>query len=148
MGQSRTENILENMLGAHNPLTEPHSREEALLLQLLEKLSVTVLKWLGVTTTELEDGDTTNPIIINSEEVTAEAGDVVTYGEAEFVYSGTTVYGGSIDFTTGELISDKNSDGTSKTPETIQLDPIYLTAKSSNHILTDADGNNTVQYIV
>ena len=89
MGQSRNENILENMLGAHNPLTEPQSREEALLMQLLEKLSVTVLKWLGVTTTELEDGDTTNPITINGEEVTAEAGDVVTYGETEFVYSGT-----------------------------------------------------------
>lgn len=30
MGQSRNENILENMLGASNPLGEPQSREEAL----------------------------------------------------------------------------------------------------------------------
>lgn len=89
MGQSRNENILENMLGAHNPLGEPQSREEALLMQLLDKLSVTVLKWLGVTTTEISDGDTTNPITINGKSVTAETGDVVTYGEAEFVYSGT-----------------------------------------------------------
>lgn len=36
MGQSRTENILENMLGASNPITEPQSREEALLKQILE----------------------------------------------------------------------------------------------------------------
>lgn len=28
MGQSRNENILENMLGASNPLSEPQSREE------------------------------------------------------------------------------------------------------------------------
>lgn len=35
MGQSRNENILENMLGASNPLGEPRSREEALLMQLL-----------------------------------------------------------------------------------------------------------------
>lgn len=89
MGQSRNENILENILGAQNPLGEPQSREEALLMQLLDKLSVTVLKWLGVTTTELEDGDTTNPIIINSEEVTAVAGDVVTYTDTEFAFNGT-----------------------------------------------------------
>lgn len=89
MGQSRNENILENMLGAHNPLGEPQSREEALLMQLLEKLSVTVLKWLGVTTTEIEDGDTTNPITINGKSVTAEAGDVVTYSDAEFAFNGT-----------------------------------------------------------
>lgn len=37
MGQSRNENILENMLGASNPLGEPRSREEALLMQILEK---------------------------------------------------------------------------------------------------------------
>lgn len=36
MGQSRTENILENMLGASNPIHEPQSREEALLKQILE----------------------------------------------------------------------------------------------------------------
>lgn len=89
MGQSRNENILENILGAQNPLGEPQSREEALLMQLLDKLSVTVLKWLGVTTTELEDGDITNPIIINSEEVTAVAGDVVTYTDTEFAFNGT-----------------------------------------------------------
>ena len=77
-------------------------------------------------------------------------GHETVYGEdmtANTVDFGTTVYGGSIDFTTGVLTSDKNSDGTSKTPETIQLDPVYLTAKSSNHILTDANGSNTVQYI-
>jgi hypothetical protein len=37
MGQSRNENILENMLGAQNPLGDPQSREEALLMQILEQ---------------------------------------------------------------------------------------------------------------
>ena len=37
MGQSRNENILENMLGAQNPLGEPQSRIEDLLMQILEK---------------------------------------------------------------------------------------------------------------
>lgn len=35
-------------------------------------------RYLGVTTTQLSDGDTTNPITISGESVTAEAGDVVT----------------------------------------------------------------------
>lgn len=37
MGQSRNEDILENILGAQNPLGEPQSREEALLMQILEQ---------------------------------------------------------------------------------------------------------------
>ena len=90
MGQSRNENILENMLGASNPLGAPQSREEALLMQLLEKLNVTVLKWLGVTTTELEDGSTTNPITVGGKSVTAATGDVVSYELAEFVFNGTS----------------------------------------------------------
>lgn len=46
-------------------------------------------KWLGVTTTPLTDGATTNPITINGESVTAENGDVATYGSEEFIYNGT-----------------------------------------------------------
>ena len=47
-------------------------------------------KFLGVTTTPLIDGDTTNPIIINGASVVAHAGDIVTYGKHEFIYNGTT----------------------------------------------------------
>lgn len=35
MGQSRSEDILENILGAENPLGEPQSREEQLLMAIL-----------------------------------------------------------------------------------------------------------------
>ena len=60
---------------------------------------------------------------------------------------GTTVYGGSFDFTTGELISDKNADGTDKAPETISLTPMTVPARSGdNYIITDADGSNSVKY--
>ena len=89
MGQSRSENILENILGASNVLEPPQSREEKLLMQLLEKLDVTVLKWLGVTTTELTDGSSTNPITIDGESVPAYSGDTVTYNNVEFVYNGS-----------------------------------------------------------
>lgn len=46
-------------------------------------------KFLGVTTTELEDGITTNPITINEESVTAENGNIVIYESKEFIFNGT-----------------------------------------------------------
>lgn len=62
------------------------------------KSSVTgAMKWLGYTTTALVDGSTTNPVSIDSENVTAKAGDVVAVvgsgvngaADKEFVFSGT-----------------------------------------------------------
>ena len=47
------------------------------------------LTFLGETTTELEDGSTTNPITINGQSVTASAGAIVVYGEKEFLFDGT-----------------------------------------------------------
>lgn len=45
--------------------------------------------YLGVTTTELTDGSTTNPITINGESVTAETGNIANYGSKEFIYNGS-----------------------------------------------------------
>lgn len=47
-------------------------------------------KYLGVTTTPLHDGSTDNPIIINSESVIAESGNITLYGNGEFIFDGTT----------------------------------------------------------
>lgn len=49
-----------------------------------------VLHFLGVTTTEITDGSTTNPIVIGGETVTAQKGDIVLYGSKEFVWSGSS----------------------------------------------------------
>lgn len=51
-------------------------------------------EWLGVTTSEIEDGSTTNPVLINDEEVTAVAGDVVSRDSdhKDFVLSSTGVW--------------------------------------------------------
>ena len=46
-------------------------------------------EYLGVTTTALTDGATTNPITINGESVTAKKGNIAMYGNAEFIFSGT-----------------------------------------------------------
>lgn len=45
--------------------------------------------WLGVTTTPLTDGASTNPILINGESVTAETGNITSYEDAEFIFNGT-----------------------------------------------------------
>ena len=55
--------------------------------------------WLGITTTSLEDGSTTNPITIGGQSVTAVSGDIVQDVNAnEFIFNGTAwqQFGGSI----------------------------------------------------
>lgn len=47
-----------------------------------------IVKWIGVTTTPLSDGATTNPITVNGAEVTAKNGDVAQYGNNEYIYNG------------------------------------------------------------
>ena len=48
-------------------------------------------KYLGVTTTALVEGSTTNPIVINGENVTAKAGDwaILSDNKKEFIFNGT-----------------------------------------------------------
>lgn len=45
--------------------------------------------FLGVTTTTLTDGATTNPITVSGSSVTAVKGNIATYGSAEFIFNGT-----------------------------------------------------------
>lgn len=45
--------------------------------------------YLGVTTTTLTDGATTNPITINGKSVTAKKGNIVNYSSKEFIFNGT-----------------------------------------------------------
>ena len=46
--------------------------------------------WLGITTTALTDGSTTNPVTIGGESVTAVSGDIVQYSDNEFIFNGTS----------------------------------------------------------
>ena len=57
--------------------------------------------WIGITTTTLTDGSTTNPITINGQSVTAVSGDIVQDSgspASEFIFNGTAwqAFGGSI----------------------------------------------------
>ncbi|MBP5595033.1 MAG: hypothetical protein J6Y02_06600 [Pseudobutyrivibrio sp.] len=47
------------------------------------------LYWIGVTTTELTDGATTNPITVNSESVLAKLGGMASYEGSEYVWNGS-----------------------------------------------------------
>ena len=55
------------------------------LIDALESYS----SYLGVTTTAITDGATTNPITIGGESVTAKKGSIVNYGSKEFIFNGT-----------------------------------------------------------
>lgn len=46
-------------------------------------------EYLGVTTTALTDGATTNPITIGDKSVTAKKGNIANYGAKEFIFNGT-----------------------------------------------------------
>lgn len=45
--------------------------------------------WIGITTTALTDGATTNPITINGQSVTAVEGNITSYDETEFIFNGS-----------------------------------------------------------
>lgn len=48
------------------------------------------LKWIGVTTTAIFDGDSTNPITINGAPVTAVGGNMTAYNGTEYVWDADT----------------------------------------------------------
>lgn len=62
--------------------------KDAYARQMFEDLG-DALYWMGVTTTELTDGATTNPITISGDSVTAEVGGMTQYSGEEFVWNGT-----------------------------------------------------------
>lgn len=67
--------------GTTYDIKDAHARE------LIDAMS-NYTDFLGVTTTALTDGATTNPITINEQSVTAKKGNIVTYGSAEFIFNG------------------------------------------------------------
>lgn len=56
--------------------------------ELIENLGHAIY-WIGVTTTALTDGSTTNPITVNGDSVTANLGGMASYDGSEFVWNGT-----------------------------------------------------------
>lgn len=95
--QSRNEEILIATIDGKEYNKLPQSRIEELLLELKEVIEAGSgggggIKPIGVTTTPLYDGATTNPIQINGESYTAETGDMVTYQSTEFLFNVNEVW--------------------------------------------------------
>ena len=95
--QSRDEEILIATIDGKEYNKAPQSRMEELLLELKETIEEGGgggggIRPIGVTTTPLYDGATTNPIQINGESYTAETGDMVTYQSTEFLFNVNEVW--------------------------------------------------------
>lgn len=82
--------------------------------------------WIGVTTTELTDGSTTNPITINGESVTAVAGNITAYGNSEFIFNGTAwqAFGNLEDL--GELAFEDTASGSFTPAGTVSAPTITI----------------------
>lgn len=70
------------------PTGTSYDLKDSYARQAIENLN-NYTEYLGVTTTALTDGSTTNPIVINSKSVTAKSGDIVNYSSKEFIFNGT-----------------------------------------------------------
>lgn len=92
---------------------------------------------IGETTTAITDQATTNPITINGNSVTAEAGNLVLYQRSEFLFDGTKwILMG--DLTALGALAYKSSVSATYTPAGTVSQPTF-TGSSSNVTITTAD---------
>ena len=99
----------------------------------------------GVTTTALTDGSSTNPIMINSESYTAVNGDLVIYGNKEFLFSTTDNKWHEFGDVTGlGALAYKNSAAGSFTPEgSVSKPNVTVTPTTANILEFDGAGSVT-----
>jgi len=100
------------------------------------------MHYIGVTTTALTDGATTNPIKISNTDVTAKSGDIVMYGELEFVWASSDNKWHEFG-STGSLkaLAFKDSASGSYKPEGTVSQPTF-TGSSSNVTITATDNTS------
>lgn len=97
-------------------------------------------KFLGVTTTPLTDGASTNPILINGAYVTAESGDITTYQEKEFIFNGS-VWQEFGDLSGLGALAFKDSATATYTPAGSVSQPTFTGNSSTVSITASADAN-------
>lgn len=99
--------------------------------------------YLGVTTTVLTDGATTNPITIFGQSVTAQAGDVATYDSDEFIWNGSAwqKFG---DLSGLGALAYKDSASGSFTPSGTVTQPTFT--GSSSTVTITANNNTSGNY--
>lgn len=100
-------------------------------------------KYLGVTTTAITDGATTNPITINGESVTAESGNIATHDSKEFIFNGTAwqEFG---DLSGLGTLAYKNSASGSFTPAGSVSQPTFTGTPKDVTVTGTASGSVTI----
>ena len=84
---SRSVDIIETIINQEEYDIPPQSRLEEVLLELKEAIAQGGGGNVYVTTTQLTDGATTNPITVNDEPVTV---DIAVYNHKEFIWDGSS----------------------------------------------------------
>lgn len=97
--------------------------------------------FLGVTTTAISEGSTTNPIMINGTSTTAKIGNIVTYGSKEFIFNYENKWQEFGDLSSlGALAFKDNASGSYK-PEGTVSQPTF-TGSASTVTVTATDNTN------
>lgn len=106
--------------------------KDAVARQLLSNLGDAV-HWKGVTTSAITDGGTTSPVVINSENFTPSAGDMVQYSGEEFIWNGTAWQ--SVGKNNFKALAFKDSASASYTPAgTVSAPTISVTGGSTGTV--------------
>lgn len=119
-----------------------YNLKDALARSQIAQISTEIsgsMSLLGITTTALTDGATTNPITINGNSVTATAGAVAIYGDKEFVFGSDNTWHELGD--TGDLgaLAWKDSATGSVTPNGTVSQPTFSgTSTTANFSVTGA----------
>lgn len=107
-------------------------------------------QFLGVTTSNIEDGVDINPIIINGEEVTADNGDIAIKGSKEFIWNGSSwaEFGdlSAITESLGELAYVDEASG-SYTPEGTVSAPAFTGTAGTVNVDGDASGDINASFV-
>ena len=99
--------------------------------------------FLGVTTTAISEGSTTNPITIGGESVTAKIGNIATYGSKEFVFNYDNKWQEFGDLSSLGALAFKDSASGSYKPEGTVSKPTFTGSESAVTVTATAntDGN-------
>ncbi len=103
------------------------------------------VSFIGVTTTELTDGASTNPITINGESYTATNGNLVVYGDSEFIFDGSIWYKFGDTGDLGDLAYKDSATG-NYTPEgTVSAPTVTVTPSTETvYVPSSATGGGSV----
>lgn len=86
--------VLNDKFGSYVPTSRTISgldlKDDITTNELLTSLGLTsAVKFIGTTTTAISDGSTTNSVVIGSNTVSVTSGNIVIYGNKEFLFNGT-----------------------------------------------------------